>query len=617
MKESNHYYLAVTAGARAGTNFVLDAQTSTLKIGRGTDCEIILMDPVCSRVHAEVFLHEGGWWLRDAGSRNGTYVNGQKIDEVQLGVGHQIKMGSTVFGFHRSDDPPGQDPQHDTRVTQSIIREAALLPAEESSSDDAVPARPDQAPEDLQHLYQLSLQLMALREPDQVIDEALQVLRRQVGASVVGFLWLTDQGSLKPKLILPTDTTEPILLSESLTQVVCQQGHAVWIANQSASDSAASLRRFADAICVPLVHERRTMGAVHVYRKDGRFRQPDFEFSIAFANLVVVALVRTREQAVLLADHERLKKSSGASDEILGQSQAIQELRIKIEKVAVAAGSVLVRGESGSGKELVARALHRAGPRADRPLLSVNCAAIPANLVESQLFGHRKGAFTGADRDHVGWFQQADSGTLFLDEIGELSLEGQAKLLRILEGHPFLPVGATQEVHVDVRVIAATNRDLRDYVKTKKFREDLYFRIAVFELLVPSLRHRGQDIDLLADHFLDQFRRRHGRIGLLLGSAAREKLNSYRWPGNVRQLRNVLDCAVVMADGTEIVPSDLGMNDATDDSEMSSLNIGEWELKLVREAMHRADGNVPEAAKLLGIGRATLYRKLEEYNIHR
>jgi transcriptional regulator with PAS, ATPase and Fis domain len=278
---------------------------------------------------------------------------------------------------------------------------------------------------------------------------------------------------------------------------------------------------------------------------------------------------------------------------------------------------VLIRGESGSGKELVARALHQASARSDRPLLSVNCAAIPRDLMESQLFGHKRGAFTGADADHLGWFRQAHSGTLFLDEVGELTLEGQAKLLRILEGHSFLPVGATEEVSVDVRVIAATNRDLREFVREKKFREDLYYRLSVFELLVPPLREREQDIERLVDFFLDHFKLQHGRPHLMLSSEARASLLSYSWPGNVRQLRNVIDSAVVMAEGEVIEPGDLGLRDAGADMELESLRIDFWERRLIKEAIARTGNHVPEAAKLLGIGRATLYRKIDEYGIDR
>jgi len=294
----------------------------------------------------------------------------------------------------------------------------------------------------------------------------------------------------------------------------------------------------------------------------------------------------------------------------------MNELKDRINRVARTTGCVLIRGESGSGKELVARAIHRASPRADRPMLSVNCAAIPGDLMESQLFGHKAGAFTGADRDHVGFFQQADSGTLFLDEVGELTWEGQAKLLRILEGHPFLPVGGRKQVTVDVRVIAATNQDLQTYVSQKKFRDDLYYRLSVFELNVPPLRQRGEDIELLLGFFFDHFRRQHGRPALSLSDAARAKLLGYSWPGNVRQLRNVIDSAVVLAGGSRIEVDDLGLGEKPG-GEFESLRIDFWEKKLIGEALRRTAGNVPEAAKLLAIGRATLYRKIEEYAIPR
>ena len=237
--------------------------------------------------------------------------------------------------------------------------------------------------------------------------------------------------------------------------------------------------------------------------------------------------------------------------------------------------------------------------------------------MESQLFGHKAGSFTSADRDHIGFFQQADLGTLFLDEVGELTLEGQAKLLRILEGHPFLPVGATEEVSVDVRVIAATNQNLQKYVRDKRFREDLYYRLSVFELYLPPLRDRGDDIGLLVDFFLDHFRRQHGRPNLGLTDAARAKLLTYHWPGNVRQLRNVLDSAVVLADDDSIRPHDLALRDSGSSSELETLRIDEWEKRLITEALNRTGDNVPEAAKLLGIGRATLYRKIEQYHIER
>lgn len=435
---------------------------------------------------------------------------------------------------------------------------------------------------------------------------------------MVGFLWIDEQGRLKPKLVVPAGSADATELSDSLTELVCQQGHAVWIAKQRGDAQANSLGHFADALCVPLVSGRNTLGAIHAYLEQGRFRQSDFDFAISLANILVVALARARKQTSLETDYRRLVDKSSAYDELIGQCAGMQELKAKIGRLARATGCVLIRGESGSGKELVARALHKASPRADRPMLSVNCAAIPAELMESQLFGHKAGSFTSADRDHIGFFQQADTGTLFLDEVGELTLEGQAKLLRILEGHPFLPVGSTKQVTVDVRVIAATNQDLQTYVRQKKFREDLYYRLSVFELYVPPLRDRGSDIGLLTDYFLEHFGLQHGRPGLELSPEARQKLLGYNWPGNVRQLRNVIDSAVVLASGKRIEPSDLGLRDVGPSvDELETLALDYWERRLITEALKRTGSSVPEAAKLLGIGRATLYRKIEEYGINR
>lgn len=369
----------------------------------------------------------------------------------------------------------------------------------------------------------------------------------------------------------------------------------------------------------------------------------------------------------------------GDSDfsELIGKSESMLELKKRIARIAKATGCILVRGESGTGKELVARAIHRNSLRATKPMLSVNCAAIPHDLMDSQLFGHIKGAFTGADHDHIGYFQQANQGTLFLDEVGELSLEGQAKLLRILEGHPFLPVGGTKQINVDVHVISATNRDLREFVAERRFREDLYYRLSVFEVEIPPLRYRGEDIELLVRFFLERFKQLSARDYLGISPEAMHLLRNYDWPGNVRELRNVIDSAVVLAEDWLIRPGDLslrnvnrsainslvlridppsvnagptnsksgtaslesldkevgGMQAAPDRDQRSpsqkesklaqsdpssegidfdTLNVSIWEQRLIKEALHRTHGNIPAAAELLGIARATLYRKLEK-----
>ncbi len=611
-------YLTILTGNRSGTNFPLDARRKS-SIGRGTDCHIMLPDALCSRVHATLSCESDGWVIRDCESRNGTLVNGQKIDEAMIADGHTIRVGSTEFAFHETEEPPtaqGDDPQ----LMQTIVQDMPI--AVQETHEEALSGLPStEQVKELMLLYQLCIKLLGCGDPNRVVEIALDLLRKRTNAAVVGFLSVNDEGGLQPKMVIPSEAASRVTLNQSLTELVSRQGHAVWVANQASGAGAPHLGHFADAVCAPLVRrnpdgERTTLGAIHVYLEDGRFRQSDFDFIISVANIVSIALVRARALTTLQSDYQRLVEKSPGHDELIGDCPLMRDLKSKINRVARAPGCVLVRGESGAGKELVARAIHRTSPRADRPMVSVNCAAIPADLIESQLFGHKAGSFTGADRDHHGYFEQADLGTLFLDEVGELTLEGQAKLLRILEGHPFLPVGATVEVSVDVRVIAATNQNLQKYVRDKRFREDLYYRLSVFELLLPPLRDRGDDVTLLIDFFLDHFRRLHGRPQLGLTDSAREKLLAYRWPGNVRQLRNVIDSAVVLAEEESIRPCDLALRDSGS-SDLDTLQIEVWERKLIAEALTRTADNVPEAAKLLGIGRATLYRKIEQYRIER
>ncbi|WP_145114991.1 sigma 54-interacting transcriptional regulator [Botrimarina mediterranea] len=630
-----HAYLTVLSGPRMGTRFPLAPRGDTL-LGRGGACQVALPDPICSRVHARIVAEEERWVVADNKSRNGTYVNGQKVGKATLGDGHVIRIGTTELEFHESEEPAtAEDATFDGMApapTQTIVDERHVTSGGvDEASLDGLP-NTEQVKE-LMLLYQLCIKLLGSSSPDELVQTALDLLKARTGASVVGFLWPSDEGELRAKHSLPSDASSRLALSPSLTELVIRAGNAVWVANQEAPsvDSSGTIKigAFADAICAPLLPKLglekrdnvRPLGALHAYLEDGRFRQSDFDFIISVANLLAVSLARAMEWRSLRQNFDRLVAAAPGYDGLIGESEPMLELKAKIARVATARGSVLIRGESGAGKELVARAIHRASARVDRPMVSVNCAAIPHDLMESQLFGHKAGSFTGADRDHSGFFQQADMGTLFLDEVGEMTPAGQAKLLRVLEGHPFLPVGATQPVTVDVRVLAATNQDLQNYVRDGKFREDLYYRLSVFELRLPPLRERGEDISLLVDFFFDHFKSEHGRPGIQLSPSARERLLGYHWPGNVRQLRNVIDSAVVMAIGQQIEPEDLALRDAGTSAksagQIESLRIDEWEKKLILEALARTKGVIPEAAKLLGIGRATLYRKVDQYGIDR
>ncbi|MCA9184732.1 MAG: sigma 54-interacting transcriptional regulator, partial [Planctomycetales bacterium] len=411
-EKSDYYYLTMVVGTRRGANFLLRGERATV-LGRGTDCHIILADPLCSREHAEISQVDHLWRVRDLDSRNGTFVNNEKVTETALEPGFRIKLGSSEFMFHSSSQPPTLETSGGVRLTESIVKEASL----EIGDSSLAALRHDGPSRDAQSLYQLAVRLLGCDEPIEVIRATLQLLHERTRSGIAGFLWVSDEGQLKLQEVMPADTSERVSLSESLTRIVLDQKRAVWVANQSSVGSAESLKHYADALCVPLLYEGTTLGALHLYLNHGNFRQTDFDFAISTAHLLSVALARARRQATLAAEHQRLVESSASFGELIGQSEPMQKLKEKISRVARASGCVLIRGESGSGKELVARALHKASTRADRPMLSVNCAAIPADLMESQLFGHAQGAFTGATRAHEGWFTRADTGTLFLDEI--------------------------------------------------------------------------------------------------------------------------------------------------------------------------------------------------------
>ncbi|MEX2559344.1 MAG: sigma 54-interacting transcriptional regulator, partial [Pirellulales bacterium] len=402
-------YLTITVGPDAGLNHLLDPARET-RIGRGAECAVMLADGLCSRVHAVIAREDDAWRVRDAGSRNGTFVNGQKVDQAVLADGHHLRVGSTEFAFHQSEQPPTVGPLRAANVTQTLIRDTQVgLSDSESFALSAI--QDSEQAKELLLLYQLSIKLLSSSHSDELMRTALDLLRDSTGASIVGFLWAGDDGRLKPMLVMPEESAAHVSLSEDLTRLVCREGHAVWIANQRPAMARDAFEHYADALCVPLVSSGTVLGAMHVYLEQGRFRQSHFDFAISVANITSVALARARKEESLQSDVARLKASLPGCDELIGECPAMQELKARIGRLSRASGCVLIRGESGTGKELVARAVHRASPRADRPLLSINCAAIPAHLMESQLFGHKAGSLSGAERDHVGLFQQADLGT--------------------------------------------------------------------------------------------------------------------------------------------------------------------------------------------------------------
>lgn len=346
------------------------------------------------------------------------------------------------------------------------------------------------------------------------------------------------------------------------------------------------------------------------------------------------ALKHTLEQAIehsrLSVENRELRRQltdAAARPDILGRSQAIKDMLQIISTVAPTEATVLITGESGTGKELVARALHEGSARADKPLVTVNCAALAENLLESELFGHEKGSFTGADRRREGRFMQADGGTLFLDEIGEMPLPLQAKLLRALQQGEVQRVGSDAPINVDVRVLAATNRDLRREAAEKRFREDLYFRLNVISIEVPSLCRRSEDIPLLAAHFLQRFAERNRKTIKGFAPQALDSMLHYSWPGNVRELENAVERAVILCNGDLITGRELPANvvdaspaetaDAVPEGDISlaGLSLDTVERRAIEETLRQTGDNKSEAARRLGITRATLHNKLRKYGL--
>lgn len=358
--------------------------------------------------------------------------------------------------------------------------------------------------------------------------------------------------------------------------------------------------------------------AVEGLRK-GAFDYITKPFKLAELSLTIeraLSFYRIKQQNKVLSSE--IKKNWNRNS-IVGKSSAIQTVFDIIERVGPSSSNILVTGESGTGKEVVARSLHNASPRADKTFIAINCTAIPEALMESELFGHTKGSFTGATADKKGLFEEAQGGTIFLDEIGDMDLALQAKLLRVLQERTIKPVGGNQFKSIDVRVIAATHKDLKAAIANKTFREDLYYRLAVIPVVMPPLRHRPEDIPLLANHFLRKYSALNNNKTVAFTQEALRKLMNFSWPGNVRELENMVERLVVMARGSQIDATDIPNTDQSSfeqfygQSTNDSPTLEQLEKRYIQLILDKTGGKKEKAAQVLGINRRTLYRKEKEY----
>lgn len=397
----------------------------------------------------------------------------------------------------------------------------------------------------------------------------------------------------------------------------------VWLPGLDGLGTLARLRqRQVDAQVVMISGHGNIESAVRAI-KMGAFDFVEKPLSLEKTVLVVGNAVRQRR---LEAENRALRARVDRQQAMVGESHAMQQLREQVAMAAPTNGRVLIYGENGTGKELVARTVHTLSRRRNGPFVEVNCAAIPEDLIESELFGHVKGAFTGAVADRRGKFEVADGGTIFLDEIGDMSLKTQAKVLRVLQEQVMEAVGGTSRIRVDARVLAATNKDLLTEIRGGRFREDLYFRLNVIPIFVPPLRDRQDDIPLLADHFMAGFAREYGRRSRTLDPGALARLQNYDWPGNVRELRNVIERLIIMAPGDTILARDLAFLDGdrpgSVDAAMAvdpGLTLHDARDRFEREFILRAlaaqQGNISRTADALGVERSNLYRKMRAFGI--
>jgi Nif-specific regulatory protein len=613
-------------------------------LGRAPTNRVVLHDEQASRFHAEVSATAAGWSIRDLDSRNGTLVDGVSVDAVRpLAAGDVVTIGRVEIVV--CDGDPPVDSTGDVPAVAGTA-EAAMSPEMQAWQAsithrrakgrllDDIRESAGTAPRVGRAAAELCRLAFALgRAPDvhAVAALALESAMKGAGASR-GIVLLPERMADRADAELARAAAAP---SEWPVSAVPQGVVVAVLGTDEAVLACTAVPQGGRVagISAPVRSAGRPVGVLHVEVDAGRHEATpdDLEFVMAVCDalgLAIENLVAREALSSRLArsadENEQLRRRLGEESRMVGASPSLKNILGQIERVAATKATVLIRGESGVGKELVARAIHDASGRRDAPFVCMNCAALTETLLESELFGHEKGAFTGATERKAGKFEAAHKGTLFLDEIGEMSPAIQAKFLRVLEGHPFERVGGSARVQVDVRVVAATNRDLEDAVTAGEFRRDLYFRLKVVEILVPPLRKRPEDVETLATHFFQRFAPEAGRRLLGFTPEALAAMRAYHWPGNIRELRNCIERAVVLSqdewiDANDLAlsqlasPGDTGVAPAGRPAPFTPTSLDEMERKHVLATLEAVGGNKTKAATILGIERSTLDRKMARW----
>jgi transcriptional regulator with GAF, ATPase, and Fis domain len=670
-------YLVIREGTKWTDVVRLEAgKTST--IGRASTNKVVIRDERASRIHAELFFSNGAWTLRDLESRNGTLINGESTTgDYELKPQDCIRIANCHISF--VNDLSSAFPENIETDTGVLLEHLA---ADTNDADFAgLAGKIDSLEEVDGHISQFpttithrkgQTKLLDRQSQSKGISDAVASLCRiafelanqndekGIADTALDGIFDSTKSNAAALLLAPYDleeipTSDDVSviawktvgtpkyhrLTKHLATTVLESGEAVLgcdISDDSQIASRDSKGEIASTsiICAPVRYNKQIVGLLHAYSTTGEssLTPDDLEFILALADNVGLALKNVSREMELVEDLsqsrseiQQLRSQLEAESEMIGVSPALDQVKQDIVHTAPSRATVLIRGESGVGKELIARAIHFASPRKKEAFVCLNCAALSESLLESELFGHEKGAFTGATERKIGKFEAANLGTLMLDEIGEMSLAVQAKFLRVLEGHSFERLGGNQSIETNVRVIAATNRDLEVAVAEGEFRRDLYFRLNVVEMLVPPLRKRPEDIELLMHYFLDKFRSETGRRITGFTDEAVAELQQYKWPGNIRELKNIIERAVVLCRNTVINVGDLSLSNLMTSSDTTgiTLNNSSYEPHSleaierfhIKRTLDYHDWNKSRSASILGVERSTLDRKIKRYELVR
>ena len=623
--------LHVDEGAMRGMRFPWkDGDT----LGRESANAVVLKDNGASRRHARIHVGPEGWVVEDLGSRNGTYVNGNIVVRHALSEGDRVQIGHTILRCELAAPPAETEvppsPPGEPAVTEAIAKQSLDFLNSPPAADD--PLQVARAHERLIALFAFARAAAEAPSLEILWEKAAAAASRSLAADRAFILRPVGRGGAWEPFRPTPAALARAPLSQSVVACVRDRGDSV-LCRAPGSDRRFSGSRslaggaVSSLVCVPVRLEGGVLGALYADRIGDAppFGRSDLELAIAFAIALATPWAQAERVAELLAGRAALERDEASRHDLVGVSPALREVQRLIDRAAPTEAPVLITGESGVGKELVARAIHRSSPRAKGPFEAVNCAALTESLFESELFGHAKGSFTGADSDRSGRFELADRGTLFLDEVGDLPEACQTKLLRILEDGRLRRVGDTADRPVDVRVVAATNRPLEG--EGSRFRQDLFYRLNVLRIEVPPLRSRPADVPVLAAHFALRFSATCRKSARTLSPEALSVLAAHEWPGNVRELKNCLERMVVLSDRplleAEDVPQDIrrgaGRMAALAAVQLSGgsplVPLEDLEREHILRVLEALGGNKKRASEVLGIDRGTLYAKLRRYGV--